>query len=275
MAGIDKTYVTWDQYKKVKEFFTREMQVKQKTDIGGCFGYERYTESDFDGVDEHVLWNTPSLVDLWLANFCKLDFIQERLKQQYSENWIGWKDLDFNEKGFIISIEHKDSYVAPFKKIDDNIVEIYNEFIVYGTTFFHKLLYSAIAAVRGEYYNVLFKNNFIVNFKIFGLQIKASSNTTNGINYYLVEEDKETILTYGYFPIPYLFKGEKDRFLKFFDDYKIKHSYRKADHKKYDPAQIVISEEDSCASIDMYRNFSSLEQFNSIILTLPKYIKLN
>ncbi|MFW6247244.1 MAG: hypothetical protein ACOC22_03685 [bacterium] len=281
MAAIDKTYVSYDQYLQVVKFFTPEMKAKQKQDLGYYFGHAKYNKSDFKDIEERVLWNTSTLVDLWLAQNCKLDFIQERLKQQYGDGfWMGWRELDFSKKGFIISIRHNKSYVSPFKNVDEEFIDVYNKFLVYGTTYFHKFLFTATALIRGESYNVLIKDSFdfVVEYELFGLHFKAVSNIF-GTKYYVVEESEnqttDVEVGYGYFPIPtILLKREKDDFLKFFIDYKIKHSYSTNEYKKYEPEQIIMSGTDECFSVDMYKDFS-YDYFGRYFMFLPKYIESN
>lgn len=209
MAGIDKTYCNYEQYKQVKQFFTKEMKAKQKQDLGFYFGYAQWNKKDF-GDKELSVWNTPSLVDLWLAHNCKLDFVQERLKEQYSDNWIGWKELNFSEKGFLISAEYKESYIAPFKK-DEQYITIFDEVLVYGTTFAHKFLNNCMAIIRSEHYNNTFKDSFTfkVEFELFGLHFKALSSLDNTI-YYVGEEE----VTMPYLPSSSFEKDDFNKFIK-------------------------------------------------------------
>jgi hypothetical protein len=277
MAGIDKTYVDYQQYKEVKAFFNKDMKKKQKEDLGYYFGHALYKKSDFDDVEERVIWNTPTIVDLWLANNCKLDFVQERLHEQYGDNWIGWHTLNFNEKGFILSIEHEESYVAPFRNVDENTVEVFDTFLLYGTTYFNKFLYTAMGLVRGESDRILIKNDkdFVVYFEIFGLHLKAVSNISSGTKYYLLSENSVGLqeIGYAYFPTPYLFEDGKDKFFKFFEEYKIKHSYKKSDFKKYKPEQIIMSNDNECFSVDMYKDFNP-EYSERYFCLLPQYINI-
>ena len=131
MAGIDKTYVTsWSDYVKVRDWARSVGTVKD--DFGNVFApldwmaeYEkaefkesienqkkRYREyykdpkhvqeakdalgqdwePDKEGKGEMVLWNTPIFFDIWLIRHCPLDFIQERLKQQYASCYIELKE---------------------------------------------------------------------------------------------------------------------------------------------------------------------------------------
>lgn len=124
MAGIDKTYVTcWEDYKAAYNWAESIGTVTD--DFGNVFApldwMAEYEESEFkesieaqkeryrnyykdpkhlqeakdflgqdwepepEGIGELVLWNTPTYFDVWLIRYCPIQFIQERLKQQYSD----------------------------------------------------------------------------------------------------------------------------------------------------------------------------------------------
>lgn len=101
MAAIDKTYIkTYSQYKEVYDWckdivvtldniFNKNISFKPVD-----FIYE-WTEDDFNQLPENgelVLWNTPYYMDKWLIRNCSIDFIQERLKEQYGEEYNKIKD---------------------------------------------------------------------------------------------------------------------------------------------------------------------------------------
>ena len=126
MAGIDKTYVTnWEDYKAAYDWVSQVGRVKD--DFGNIFypldWMAEYTEFEFreciesqkkryreyyadpihvqeakdvlgqdwepnpEGAGELVLWNTPTYFDIWLIRNCPIDFIQDRLKQQYASDY--------------------------------------------------------------------------------------------------------------------------------------------------------------------------------------------
>lgn len=126
MAGIDKTYVkSWADYVKVRDWVLSVGEVKD--DFGNIFSpydwmaeYEeaefkeaieeqkkRYRdyyadpehvkqakdflgedwEPDKEGIGELVLWNTPTYFDVWLIRECPIQFIQDRLRQQYASDY--------------------------------------------------------------------------------------------------------------------------------------------------------------------------------------------
>ena len=131
MAGIDKTYVkTWENYSQIKEWVNSVGQVKD--DFGNIFSpidwFSDYTKEEFENIIEeerkqykeyysdpvHIqqrrewdgedwepepekigevcIWNTPTFLDIWLIRNCPLQIIQERLKQQYSSNYLEIKE---------------------------------------------------------------------------------------------------------------------------------------------------------------------------------------
>ncbi len=55
MAGIDKTYCNYEQYKQVKQFFTKEMKAKQKQDLGFYFGYAQWNKKDFGIIKKNKI----------------------------------------------------------------------------------------------------------------------------------------------------------------------------------------------------------------------------
>lgn len=126
MAGIDKTYFnTWEQYKEVHDWavsvgtvtddygnvFTPynfmcqyeskeefDDEVRQRIDYARTvYGTEEYKqqmrenypdwEFDKDYCPEFVLWNTPVYFDIWLIRYCPVEWIQDRLKEQYGGGW--------------------------------------------------------------------------------------------------------------------------------------------------------------------------------------------
>jgi hypothetical protein len=265
MAGIDKTYVTWEQYRQVKDFFTKEMKEKQKKDIGYYFGYADWRKSDFGDGNTLPVWNTPSIVDLWLAQNCKLDFVQERLHQQYSKDWLGWRnDVSFEEEGFIYTVLTEDNKV--WLSINRENTDINKELIIYGTTYFYEIWRQVLGIMRGESYKV-FNKSLQVDFYLFGLWLTYREG-----KYYILEDNAEIETFIGYYPIPsILLKGEKDEFLKFLPKVNLKHSWKKSEIKKYEPHQIILSSENSAVSIDAYVGFTK-ESSERYLRQLPDFI---
>lgn len=91
MAGIDKTYLnTYNQYLEILDWCNKTSIVTDK--YGNTFNPKNYMycpnleEKDFNAG--MVLWNTPVFFDMYLIRYCPVTFIQERLKEQYSEDFI-------------------------------------------------------------------------------------------------------------------------------------------------------------------------------------------
>ena len=95
MAGIDKTYLKkWNQYEALYNWCKQVGEVTD--DYGNKFSpidwlreytyeeWEKYTKQE---AEEIYIWNTPLYLDIYLIRYCPLDFIQDRLKEQYGEGW--------------------------------------------------------------------------------------------------------------------------------------------------------------------------------------------
>lgn len=272
MASVDKTYINWEEYKRVRAFFTSEVLKKIKSDIGVSFSYNRWRKSDFKKEGKPLpIWNTETLVDLWLARNCKLDFIQARLRQQYTKDWIGWRKLKFEEKGFFTKIANKRSWISPYRIIGENKIQTFDTLLVYGTTFVDKFLYSAEAMVRGEDSSIEFGNDsfvFTVEFEIFGRHLRArrSLGETEIIDF---EDGRQVYL--GYFPEVSFGKGSFDNV---FERIKVKRSFRKADFLKFETEQIVMSHEDECFNVEAYKLFNR-EDWKRYFYFFPKWILRN
>lgn len=84
MAAIDKTYLKWEDYLILKEWcenteFTYDNEVK-----GSPMDFLYLFKEPYEG--EAPVWNTPTAFDKWLYHNCPLEFIQNRLKEQYGNN---------------------------------------------------------------------------------------------------------------------------------------------------------------------------------------------
>ena len=89
MAGIDKTYL--DSYNDYLEIIKWCKKIGTVVDDYGNkfnpldFVWEIKEEEFKPGM---ILWNTPTWFDIYLIRYCNVDFIQERLREQYSEKFI-------------------------------------------------------------------------------------------------------------------------------------------------------------------------------------------
>lgn len=90
MAGIDKTYTSsWEEYSQLKEWISKhDKTYKDRSyidgyiSVSGCL-YD-WEESDFDGRELPIM-NTPTKIDKYLIRNCPLQFVQDRMKEVYSE----------------------------------------------------------------------------------------------------------------------------------------------------------------------------------------------
>ena len=89
MAGIDKTYTSsWEEYRSLVEWCKDKSFVLKNGDVVRPSRYiYKWQKEDFDGEREIPVWNTPTYLDIWLIRNCPIEFIQERLKEQYGGGW--------------------------------------------------------------------------------------------------------------------------------------------------------------------------------------------
>ena len=66
-----------------------------------------YFPDDFTNMP---LMNNSVIWDLWLKKNCDIDFVTQRIDEQYSGSYMmqNAKDFDFNQESFVMSIERKD-----------------------------------------------------------------------------------------------------------------------------------------------------------------------
>lgn len=109
MAGIDKTYIhNYSQYKEVYDWCKdKEVTLKNGVTFKPLNFLYKITEEEFNNNKkewiernlkflskkelennyEFPIWNTPLYFDIWLIRNCPINFIQDRLKQQYKEEY--------------------------------------------------------------------------------------------------------------------------------------------------------------------------------------------
>ena len=113
MAGLDKTWVTREQYKLIRrwayeygEFTIPYINYKEKV--------SNYI-NEYDEIPEKaMLWNTPGYFDVFLRHNCPFDFIQKRLKEQYGDSYdslsYGKPFIKNNEP--VVQIEWNDKIIS-------------------------------------------------------------------------------------------------------------------------------------------------------------------
>lgn len=134
MAGIDKTWVTRDQYNLVRrwayeygEFEIPEVHFKDKV--------SNYI-NEYDKVpDTAMLWNTPEYFDVFLKENCPFDFIQKRLKEQYGNSYyfLKYGTPYFRYKNKQISIKFDENIDMKLYGNIEVIVTYNDEWIMYNS----------------------------------------------------------------------------------------------------------------------------------------------
>lgn len=268
MAGADKTYVNKEQYLEARNFWIKTRN-KQQKDLGyqiwlypfGAFDVEssdQITDEmlasnldlDYFDRDEFPVWNTSTKSDLWLAKNCKLKVVQERLKEQYSENWVGFlfKDqIKIKSKPYIVEIKKGKDSTYFFRKLSDNEIYTHDKIIFYGTTYLLDLINKAYEEICHLYQS---KSDLEVTFDYYNIQIVHKD-----YGFYELTTNKQIEL--GYIYINEFFKP------------KIKHSYNTKDIKNYHLEEIYISKPDEAYDIAMYKK-ASKDSIRRYILELPE-----
>lgn len=98
MAGIDKTYVNYEQLLEAIDWAKNigEVTLENGHKFFPLDWIKGYNEIDENGVlqeektegDSYILWNTPTWFDRWLWCNCPLSFVKQRLQEQYSLDYL-------------------------------------------------------------------------------------------------------------------------------------------------------------------------------------------
>lgn len=92
MAAIDKIYInTFEQYKLFKEWCSKQPKLKDKYGTEVSLMYYIYDYDEWEGNDEHPIFNAPYYIDAYVIRNCPYDFIQKELMLNYghkSQEWI-------------------------------------------------------------------------------------------------------------------------------------------------------------------------------------------
>lgn len=268
MAGIDKTYVTVDQWHLGKKFWddTKDQQIRE---LGHLIGLYHETEKTI--YDDCVLWNTSILEDIWLKRNCPLDFIQDRIEFQYGDTFSkgredGFMSLmaqncDFSENGIylheMVSADEKIAIYFWFESADGETMTLdeTDEICLYGTTHFHKVLHSLKVILCGD--------------EVFHGEIKFSYHGA----YLIYHDGKCQIETKdGLKDIDFRMSWSDE-----FKFPKINYSWNSKDAKKYRPEFIFFSTENEIYSLADFKDLpESLNIGEGIRIGrfgLPEYIR--
>lgn len=118
MACIDKTYVnSWEQWKELRDWcWDKKFTLKNNITIKprDYMYYPEYGETEVNDWLNEVrengirnygwtkeqareeadvpFWNTPTYLDIWLIRNCPIEFVQNRLKEQYNSSYESIKN---------------------------------------------------------------------------------------------------------------------------------------------------------------------------------------
>ena len=125
MASIDKTYT--NSYKEYQEFknWSREKQVifnygKKVIKISVSDYIYEWEKEDFDGGELPIM-NTPTWLDKYLYDNCPCEFVLNRLKEVYDEDFL--KNIELNK----ISDNLKQNRRIVISKIGSTELPLYNK----------------------------------------------------------------------------------------------------------------------------------------------------
>lgn len=249
MAAIDKTYVNSAQYQLGKEFAekTCEQQIREMGEPI-CL----YPENS------GVLWNTSTKQDIWLRNNCPLDFVQNRLTDQYDyEELTKLAELiDFSFNGvFITQIETPKDSIYFWEELGNDEMEVLgtdDEVVIFGTTHFLKLIDTAVKALTYKY-----EFDGKIGFNYYGAGLVYQNGK-------VFDSDNNEI------EIGWILDWEF-KFPKFI------HSYKSTDCLKVKPYRVIISREDECYDLTLVIDLELyLENLPTHIKSgrfgIPKYI---
>jgi hypothetical protein len=85
MASIDKIYGTANEFRVLKDWID-----KNKPDAHKHLYWpdDDTWETEWNDDKHHPMSNFTEEIDIWLYKNCPLDFIVERIAEQYGEDWV-------------------------------------------------------------------------------------------------------------------------------------------------------------------------------------------
>lgn len=112
MAGIDKTYVSkYSDYKRYYDWCLSKNYEFSRLYNGELLTsyFYIYDEEDFKNNTDLPICNTPTYMDIYLIRNCPLEFVQNRLKEQYCSEYTKIKNYKSEYDNFKMDrIEKKD-----------------------------------------------------------------------------------------------------------------------------------------------------------------------
>lgn len=199
MATIDKTYANQQQYQNAalflianKEKMSQELgeEIKQYSDESYRVEWESNPEKTFP------LWNTSFIKDVWLYKNCDLEFVRNRLKEQYGESCerlslfarICDFSLPFVHFNYIRSYDDDISISFSFEKDgEDFILDETDEIISIGDAYILEVLNFAVQSLTNKKPFSYLLKSVIVEFNYYGADMKCEY----GRFYYYCDLDGE------------------------------------------------------------------------------------
>ena len=87
MAAIDKTYAkTWQEYQDLVNWVEHNKFICPNGDVLEMCHYG-WSKQDFDGETERPVLNTTQEQDYFIIKYCPLQFVQDRMKEVYDEEY--------------------------------------------------------------------------------------------------------------------------------------------------------------------------------------------
>lgn len=184
MATIDKTYANQQEHQNAtlflianKERMLQELgeEIKPYSDESYRVEWESNPEKTFP------LWNTSFIKDVWLYKNCDLQFVQNRLKEQYGENCerlsffarICDFSLPFVHFDYIRSYDDDISISFNYEKDgEEYILDETDEIVSIGDAYILEVLNFAVQSLtkRKPYSNL--SKSVIVEFNYYGADMK-------------------------------------------------------------------------------------------------------
>jgi hypothetical protein len=284
MSALDKTYVNKLQYIIVRSWWIQNHD-KMISELGYAqwlypFDQFKYIHNandlsedflnknqedillfdNFDENEKYPLWNTSGEFDIWLMKNCNIDFIQNRLIEQYGKEHWGFKYKDkisFDKKSYLYSIHYNNNDLYLYDTEEDYAIP-YNKIIVYGTTYIFKLLNMVENRLKG--FEIDDADSLRIYFTFHGLPF-IFRNGKYFIYDYNISDDKKEIEVEDFI----FFNSLTD----LFEIPNIKHSYELNDAKKYPDGSIILSRDDEVFNANHIAGFNTKN-----ISSLNRYIKL-
>lgn len=192
MATTDKTYANQQQYQIAVQFLktNKERMLQELGEEIKPYSDENYrVEWGSNPEKTFPLWNTSFIKDVWLYKNCDLQFVQNRLKEQYGENC---EKLSFFAKicDFSLPFVHLDriynydddiSISFSFEKNGlEYIFDENDEVVSFGDAYILEVLNFAVQSLTNRKPSSNLSKNIVVEFNYYGAIMKFES----GVFYY-------------------------------------------------------------------------------------------